>query len=164
LSRAKVFARIGSPVGQILLSGDGEALSGLHLGEARPAAGAIEAPDAFAVAEAQLSEYFASERTAFDLPLDPIGTPFQLEVWRAVRGVGYGETTTYGELADRIDRPGAARAVGAANGANPLAIVIPCHRLVGANGDLTGYSGGLEGKRWLLELEATSSRTSSSVV
>ncbi|MBM3673690.1 MAG: methylated-DNA--[protein]-cysteine S-methyltransferase [Actinobacteria bacterium] len=102
----------------------------------------------------QLDEYFAGERTEFELALAPEGTPFQLEVWEALRAIPYGETISYGELASRVGRPGAARAVGAANGRNPLSIVVPCHRVIGANGTLTGFGGGLGWKRCLLELEA----------
>jgi len=102
---------------------------------------------------AQLAEYFAGARRSFDLRLDPRGTPFQRAVWDAVAAIPYGETRSYGELARALGRPAAARAVGAANGANPLAPIIPCHRVVGADGGLTGYGGGLAMKRHLLDLE-----------
>jgi methylated-DNA-[protein]-cysteine S-methyltransferase len=101
----------------------------------------------------QLAEYFAGRRRVFDLPLDMLGTPFQQQVWQAVAAVPYGQTRSYSEIARSIDRPAAVRAVGAANGANPLPPIIPCHRIVGAGGALTGYSGGLEMKAWLLNLE-----------
>ena len=101
----------------------------------------------------QLDEYFAGDRTEFDLELAPAGTPFQLDVWRALRHIPYGETISYGELAKRVDRPGAARAVGSANGQNPIAIIVPCHRVIGADGSLTGFGGGLPWKRWLLNRE-----------
>ncbi len=104
-------------------------------------------------AVAQLQEYFAGERHAFDLPLDPPGTPFQREVWFALAEIGYGDTTSYGELATRVGRPGASRAIGSTNGRNPLPIVLPCHRVIGRDGSLTGYGGGLETKRALLDLE-----------
>jgi methylated-DNA-[protein]-cysteine S-methyltransferase len=113
-------------------------------------------PAAFADVETQLHEYFSGERTSFDLELEPRGTPFQHRVWQALRQIPYGETMRYGELAERIGRPAAARAVGAANGANPIAVIIPCHRLIGANGALTGYAGGVERKQALLDLEARS--------
>jgi methylated-DNA-[protein]-cysteine S-methyltransferase len=106
-------------------------------------------------AAAQLAEYFAGKRRTFDLPLAPHGTPFQLAVWSALRAIPYGETRNYAELARAIGRPTASRAVGAANGKNPLGIIVPCHRVIGASGALTGYAGGLSAKRWLLELEAT---------
>ncbi|HVV57493.1 MAG TPA: methylated-DNA--[protein]-cysteine S-methyltransferase [Gaiellaceae bacterium] len=102
----------------------------------------------------QLAEYFAGSRTAFDLPLDLVGTPFQLAAWRALADIPYGSTVTYAEQAARIGRPLAIRAVGAANGANPVPIVLPCHRIVGADGSLTGFGGGLELKRFLLDHEA----------
>ena len=101
----------------------------------------------------QLLEYFAGRRKAFDVPLAPKGTPFQLAVWNALLEVPYGETVTYAELARRIGRPAAVRAVGAANGANPIPVIIPCHRVIGSNGTLTGYGGGIERKQWLLALE-----------
>ena len=101
----------------------------------------------------QLDEYFAGTRTAFDLPLRLHGTAFQVEVWEQLRRIPYGETISYGELAKRVDRPEAARAVGAANGQNPIAIVVPCHRVIGADGSLTGFGGGLHVKRFLLEHE-----------
>jgi O-6-methylguanine DNA methyltransferase len=113
----------------------------------------IEQATALPEARAQLAEYFAGERRAFDLALDWRGTPFQRAVWEAVRAVPYGETCTYGEIAAILGRPNAARAVGAANGANPLAPIVPCHRLVGTDGSLRGYGAGLGMKRWLIDLE-----------
>ena len=101
----------------------------------------------------QLEEYFAGERTTFDVPLAPEGAPFEREVWRALEEIPYGETVSYGEIARRVGQPTAARAVGTANGRNPIAVIVPCHRVIGANGSLTGYGGGLERKRLLLELE-----------
>jgi methylated-DNA-[protein]-cysteine S-methyltransferase len=105
------------------------------------------------VAADQLAAYFAGERTDFDLPLSPSGTPFQLSVWRALLSIPYGETISYRELARRIGNAKAVRAVGAANGRNPIPIIVPCHRVIGADGSLTGYGGGLPRKRLLLELE-----------
>ena len=102
----------------------------------------------------QLEEYFAGRRTRFDLPLDLQGTPFQRRVWSALLAIPYGETLTYGELARRIGRPAAARAVGHANGSNPISVIVPCHRLIGANGTLVDYGGGIERKRFLLSLES----------
>jgi methylated-DNA-[protein]-cysteine S-methyltransferase len=103
--------------------------------------------------QAQLAEYFAGQRRAFELPLDMRGTEFQLRVWQELCRIEYGTTISYRELAARVGRPAAVRAVGAANGANPISIVVPCHRVIGANGALTGYGGGLHNKRYLLELE-----------
>jgi methylated-DNA-[protein]-cysteine S-methyltransferase len=102
---------------------------------------------------AQLEEYFAGERTEFDIPLDPAGTPFQLSVWQVLRTIPYGHTMSYGEQARTLGDPNKARAVGAANGKNPLSIVVPCHRVVGSNGTLTGFGGGLGAKDWLLRHE-----------
>ena len=103
--------------------------------------------------QAQLDGYFAGQRHDFDLPLAPQGTPFQRQVWFALAAIPYGETASYAQLAARVDRPAATRAVGAANGCNPLPIVLPCHRVIGADGSLTGFGGGLPTKRFLLELE-----------
>jgi methylated-DNA-[protein]-cysteine S-methyltransferase len=112
---------------------------------------------ALSEARAQLQAYFAGELRGFELPLAAEGTPFQQRVWRALCDIPYGETISYGELARRIGQPAAARAVGLANGQNPIAIVVPCHRVIGANGSLTGYGGGLERKRWLLAHESRGS-------
>lgn len=148
---------IDSPVGRLLLAGDGDSLIqvGLQSGS-RP----LQRPDGwladampFRKAIAQLGEYFAGRRRAFDLPLAPRGTDFQRRVWRALGEIPYGRTISYGELARRIGNPGASRAVGLANGANPLPIVVPCHRVIGADGSLTGFGGGLPIKRRLLALE-----------
>ncbi len=113
----------------------------------------IEDATALPEARAQLTEYFAGKRQVFDLAIDWRGTPFQRAVWEAVCAVPYGETSTYGEIALLIGRPNAARAVGAANGANPLAPIVPCHRLVGSDGSLRGYGAGLNTKQWLIDLE-----------
>ncbi|BFI95625.1 MAG: methylated-DNA--[protein]-cysteine S-methyltransferase [Rhodanobacter sp.] len=110
--------------------------------------------DRLAFARAQLEEYFAGARQVFELPLHPLGTPFQLDVWRALARIPYGTTVSYGEVARRIGQPQAVRAVGAANGRNPLPIVLPCHRVIGADGSLTGFGGGLPVKRFLLAMEA----------
>lgn len=110
-------------------------------------------------AAAELEEYFAGTRTRFSMPLDPVGTPFQQQVWMALRTIPFGKTASYGEIAGAIGRPRAARAVGAANGRNPLSIVVPCHRIVGANGSMTGFAGGVRTKRWLLDHEGAASVT-----
>ncbi|HEV2268831.1 MAG TPA: methylated-DNA--[protein]-cysteine S-methyltransferase [Steroidobacteraceae bacterium] len=148
---------IDSPVGRLLLAGDGASL--IHVGfqsGPRPLQRAGEwIADAkpFRAAVAQLQEYFAGERRRFDLPLAPRGTEFQRRVWRALTEIPYGKTVSYGELARRIMKPSASRAVGLANGANPLPIIVPCHRVIGADGSLTGFGGGLPIKRRLLALE-----------
>jgi methylated-DNA-[protein]-cysteine S-methyltransferase len=148
---------VDSPVGPItLVAVDGE-LAWLHMAEQRypPADDSFGAADPAALAEpaCQLSEYFAGTRTRFDLPLALGGTPFQQRVWRELQAIPYGETVSYGELARRIGQPTASRAVGLANGRNPVGIIVPCHRVVGANGSLTGYGGGIERKRYLLAFE-----------
>jgi methylated-DNA-[protein]-cysteine S-methyltransferase len=155
-----LYTTIESPIGELLLLGDGRALRGLYMQQGRKPGSAPccweQDPDAFTEVSDQLGEYFAGERTGFELALEPVGSPFQLQVWGALLEIEYGETLTYGELARRIGRPNAPRAVGAANGANPLSVVVPCHRLIGSDGTLTGYGGGIERKRLLLDLEARS--------
>ncbi|WP_329284647.1 methylated-DNA--[protein]-cysteine S-methyltransferase [Streptomyces sp. NBC_00691] len=111
-------------------------------------------PRPFGAAIRQLDAYFAGELTSFELPLNLIGTPFQLRVWEALLRIPYGETRTYGELAEELGNPGASRAVGLANGKNPVSIIVPCHRVVGAGGGLTGYGGGLDRKQRLLAFES----------
>jgi methylated-DNA-[protein]-cysteine S-methyltransferase len=154
------FSTLESPVGELLLVGDDDGLRGLYLPDHQR--GPQPAPHwrcddgALARTRDQLGEYFAGDRTGFDLALAPEGTPFQLEVWDALREIPYGETTSYGQLAAMVGRPGAARAVGAANGRNPISIVVPCHRVGGSAGALTGYAGGVAVKERLLVLEAMS--------
>ncbi len=149
-----------SPLGQILLVGNASALTGLHfVGEKYyPAVdpGWQHNPNSKIIVRArqQIAEYFAGKRKDFDLAVDPAGTTFQREVWRALQKIPYGVTANYGAVAQRIGQPNASRAVGAANGRNPISIVIPCHRVIGANGDLTGYAGGMARKEALLRLEA----------
>lgn len=141
---------IDTPVGRMYLASDGENITELRFGSCES-----EKPDAVLMkAKAQLAEYFAGKRKSFDLPLKPEGTPFQQSVWRALREIPYGETATYGQIAERIGNRKACRAVGMANNRNPIAIIIPCHRVIGAGGSLTGYAGGLDKKEFLLELEA----------
>ena len=148
------FSVYESPAGPLLLSGDDEALTGLWFGDASAARPGWRASDArFATERAQLDEYFARDREEFAFPLRFEGTPFERDVWAELQAIPYGVTATYGEVAERIGRPGRARAVGAANGRNPIAIVVPCHRVIGAGGKLTGYGGGLDNKKLLLELE-----------
>ncbi len=141
-----------TPIGPLLLSGEGGALARIDFGGEPPEDWRRDG-GAFARARSQLAEYLAGRRTAFELELAPHGTPFQLRVWEELQRIPYGATVTYAELARRAGRPDAPRAVGHANGRNPLPIVVPCHRVVGSDGSLTGYGGGLETKRFLLELE-----------
>ncbi|MCB9012284.1 MAG: methylated-DNA--[protein]-cysteine S-methyltransferase [Actinobacteria bacterium] len=136
---------------EVVLPGDGTAVAG-------PELRTLEADDPRAAhltaALAQLGEYFGGARTTFDVPLDPIGTEFERGAWDVLRGIPYGETISYGEQAERMGDRRKARAVGGANGRNPIAIVVPCHRVVGADGSLTGFGGGIEVKRWLLDHES----------
>lgn len=151
------YDEMDSPVGTLRLVADHQGLREIWFAQERHPKQAqadwirAEAPLRFA--RLQLDEYFAGERKQFELPLHPIGTPFQLKVWEELRRVPYGATISYGELARRIGKPQAMRAVGAANGRNPLPIVVPCHRVIGADGSLTGFGGGLPTKRHLLSLE-----------
>jgi methylated-DNA-[protein]-cysteine S-methyltransferase len=149
------YDTVDSPVGELLMAGDGSALTGLRMGGS-PGAGWRRDRAAFRGTVEQLRAYFAGELRQFDLPLAPRGTPFQRSVWAALRKIPYGETVSYAELAAAAGRPGSARAAGAANGRNPIAIVIPCHRVIGSTGALIGYGGGLPRKRLLLDLEAAS--------
>ena len=157
-ARQRQFLRMESPVGALLLTSDGQALTSVHFAPFQEDAEASDrVPSVLHTARAQLEEYFARERRDFDVPLSPAGTPFQLRVWSALRSIRYGETASYGEIARRLMLPvAAARAVGVANGRNPIAVIVPCHRVIGSNGSLTGYAGGLERKRTLLALEAPS--------
>ncbi len=152
---------VESPIGRLRLVAEDGALMGVFMEEhthaptpAVSGEGEGEGPDPLlAEAARQLRGWFAGERTAFELPLAPRGTPFQREVWAALQEIPFGETRSYAEVAARLGRPRAVRAVGGANGRNPLSIVIPCHRVIGAAGALTGYGGGMERKRWLLDHE-----------
>ena len=145
-----------TPAGPLALEEEGGALTHVYLpNQLSGLAPEGEETPVLARGKAQLLEYFQKKRQKFDLPLRPQGTPFRRKVWDALLTIPYGEAITYGELARRIGQPKAVRAVGQANHHNPLSILIPCHRVVGANGSLTGYGGGLELKRFLLELEET---------
>ena len=148
---------IDSPIGTLTLVRDDAGLTGVYMPDHRPAPDETRfgARDdrGFADAVQQFGEYWAGERTGFDLPTAPVGTAFQLRVWEALRAVPYGETRTYGWIAEQIGQPTAVRAVGLANSRNPLSIVVPCHRVVGSSGALTGYAGGVDRKRFLLEHE-----------
>jgi methylated-DNA-[protein]-cysteine S-methyltransferase len=147
------YTLLPSPVGPLLLTGGDDGLTRVLLDGTDPAPGWTRDDARFTEAARQLGEYFAGERTTFDLPLRPAGTAFEERVWDELRRIPYGETTSYGALARRLGHPRAARAVGRANGRNQLAIVVPCHRVIGASGALTGYAGGVERKRALLALE-----------
>jgi methylated-DNA-[protein]-cysteine S-methyltransferase len=162
---ARTHTVIASPVGGLTVVAEDDRLSGLYFeghkrGPGPEDLGMRSDAAPFEETRRQLDEYFAGERTEFSLPLAPRGSDFQHRVWTLLREIPFGETRSYGELAVRLGGMRLARAVGAANGRNPLSIIVPCHRLVGANSDLTGFAGGVERKRFLLELEqpAVSSR------
>jgi methylated-DNA-[protein]-cysteine S-methyltransferase len=148
---------IDSPVGRLLLAGDGTSLVQVCFQSGprplQPHGDWVADPTPFRAVMTQLAEYFAGKRRRFELRLAPRGTDFQRRVWRALAEIPYGKTISYGELARSIDKPSASRAVGLANGANPLPIIVPCHRVIGADGSLTGFGGGLPIKRKLLALE-----------
>jgi methylated-DNA-[protein]-cysteine S-methyltransferase len=154
MNEITLYTQIQSPIGRLLLDGNERALQGLHMSPAGPRPGWRSARESFADAVEQLEQYFAGERVEFDLELDMRGTDFQKDVWNALLTIPYGETRSYGQIAKQIGRPDRARAVGAANGSNPVSIIVPCHRVIGSDGSLTGYGGGLDRKRWLLEHEA----------
>jgi methylated-DNA-[protein]-cysteine S-methyltransferase len=147
---------VESPIGRLRLESDGTSLKEIRFVRRQKKtfdASEIARGDLLREAIRQLDAYFAGKLRVFDLPLAPVGSKFQLDAWRALRRIPYGRTITYGEQAARMGRPGAARAVGSANGRNPLPIIVPCHRVIGSDGTLTGYGGGLDVKRYLLRLE-----------
>jgi methylated-DNA-[protein]-cysteine S-methyltransferase len=153
---------VGSPIGRLLLLGDGHALTGLWMLDAdrhswRVEEGLTPRPATFREVAAQLEAYFAGEAKEFTVPLAPSGTPFQLAVWTELTKIPYGSTVSYGDIARALGkRLVASRAVGLANGANPISVIVPCHRVIGSDGSLTGYGGGLERKELLLRLEGAS--------
>ena len=152
------YTIIDSPLGPLLAVGDGTVLTRLDMQGGRrryPIDRSWRRDDgAFGALTEQLGEYFAGRRREFELALAPSGSPFEQRVWSALCEIPYGETASYGEIARRVGAPGSARAVGLANGRNPIVVIVPCHRVIGADGSLTGYGGGLERKRLLLDLEA----------
>jgi methylated-DNA-[protein]-cysteine S-methyltransferase len=155
------YCYFDTPIGELLLAGEADSLSmiGFPKGAMRrdPEADWIYKEAPFEMARRQLAEYFDGDRKQFDLPLSLTGTEFQVEVLEALQQIPYGETTSYGAVAKQIGRPKAVRAVGAANGRNPIPIIVPCHRVIGTSGDLTGFGGGLDTKAALLRLEAENS-------
>ena len=156
------YCYLDTPIGELLLAGDEDALMLVSFPEGSmrrdPEPDWIYNEKPFAAARQQLSEYFAGDRREFDLPVRLNGTEFQMSVLHALRDIPYGETTSYSDIAERIGRPKAVRAVGAANGRNPIPIIVPCHRVIGSHGDLTGFGGGLDTKEALLRLEAEHSQ------
>jgi methylated-DNA-[protein]-cysteine S-methyltransferase len=155
----KIYCRVDSPIGCLLLTSDGEFLTGLYMGapSKSPELGGdwLEKPNGGPLPNAarQLEEYFAGKRKVFDLPLKMQGTEFQKRVWRQLTKIPFGETWSYGQLAKRLDNPNGSRAVGLANGRNPIAVIVPCHRVIGADGSMTGFGGGIPRKQWLLAHE-----------
>lgn len=147
------FTLLASPVGELLLAADDDGVTGIEFAPHRAPVGQRD-DDAFGDVTKQLDEYFAGTRRQFDIALAPRGTAFQRSVWSAIAAVEYGKTTSYGSIARALGTPNGSRAVGAATGRNPIVIVIPCHRVVGADGSLTGFGGGLDRKTLLLDLEA----------
>lgn len=156
------YCYLDTPIGELLLAGEDDALCLVSFPEGAmrrdPDPDWIYNEKPFAAARQQLAEYFAGERRTFDLPLKLNGTEFQMSVLQALQQIPYGETTSYADIAERIGRPKAVRAVGAANGRNPIPIIVPCHRVIGSHGDLTGFGGGLDTKEALLRLEAEHSQ------
>lgn len=154
---SRVWTRIASPIGELTIVAENDAIVAIEMSPARPetTANALREDAHLMLNEAkrQLDAYFARELHEFSLPLRPTGTDFQQRVWKALQRIPYGATVSYGDIAKAIGSPGSSRAVGAANGANPIPIVVPCHRVIGSNGSLTGYGGGLDRKRKLLALE-----------
>jgi methylated-DNA-[protein]-cysteine S-methyltransferase len=157
------YCYFDTPIGELLLAGEADSLMmiGFPKGAMRrdPEADWIYNEEPFENTRVQLAEYFSGERKIFDLPLLLSGTEFQVSVLEALQDIPYGETASYGDVAKRIGRPKAVRAVGAANGRNPIPIIVPCHRVIGSSGDLTGFGGGLDTKAALLRLEAENSET-----
>lgn len=153
---------IDSPVGRILLTANDRAITGVYLENQKYfpklAAEAETQSPLLELAQTQLAEYFALKRQQFDLPIAPEGTAFQQQVWQLLQKIPFGETISYGTLAQWYGQPNASRAVGAANGRNPISIVVPCHRVVASTGKLTGYAGGLDRKQWLLTHEQTTTQ------
>ena len=157
MASTSFYTTVKSPVGNITLISSGKGLSGVYLSGqdfSSRAARPLKNPKLFTKAVKQLKEYFSGKRKDFNLPLASEGTVFQKQVWKKLRAIPYGQTQSYGEVAKAIKAPKASRAVGMANNKNPLCIVVPCHRVIGANGKLTGYAGGLRTKKWLLDHEA----------
>ncbi|MBY0527797.1 MAG: methylated-DNA--[protein]-cysteine S-methyltransferase [Gemmataceae bacterium] len=151
------YSYIEGPLGRMLVRGDGQFITGLflpqHKGSPGPDASWKQCDAPFAALREQLAGYFAGKRQQFDVALKLAGTPFQQHVWQELRRIPFGTTITYGDLARRVGKPTASRAVGHANGRNPVSIIVPCHRVVGADQKLTGYAGGIDKKRWLLDFE-----------
>ena len=157
MSTPVYYSFFDSPLGRMFIKGDGQFVTGLYLPQHKgwrgPDPAWQESAEPFSVALEQLGEYFAGSRQEFDVPLKVAGTPFQQRVWQELVRIPYGTTITYAQLAQRVGKPTASRAVGNANARNPISIIVPCHRVIGADGKLTGYAGGVDKKQWLLAWE-----------
>jgi methylated-DNA-[protein]-cysteine S-methyltransferase len=157
MTNTNCYCYLESPLGQIFVQGDGEFVTGIFMPNHKlwtgPDASWKQSDASFGVVREQLAEYFAGTRQQFDVPLKVDGTPFQQRVWQELVRIPFATTITYGQLAQRVGMPTGSRAVGNANGRNPISIIVPCHRVIGANGKLTGYAGGVEKKEWLLDWE-----------
>lgn len=157
MTETTYYSYIESPLGRMFVQGDGQFITGLympmHKGWQGPDLSWQQSDAPFTVVREQLAEYFARKRQNFDVPLKLVGTPFQQRVWQELMRIPFGTTITYAQLAKRAGKPTASRAVGAANGRNPISLIVPCHRVIGADGKLTGYAGGVDKKQWLLALE-----------
>ena len=151
------YCYIESPLGQLIVLGDGDFVNGLympkHKGWSGPDSEWRQSDVSFKAVREQLAEYFAGERQSFDVPIKASGSPFQQRVWQELTRIPFGTSITYGQLAEKVGNPDASRAVGNANGRNPISIIVPCHRVIGSSGKLTGYAGGLDKKQWLLNWE-----------
>jgi methylated-DNA-[protein]-cysteine S-methyltransferase len=158
------YTWINSPVNEILLTSDGRSLTGLYLKGQKyfptMTSDWDESAEPFEQVQQQIKEYFTHQRQTFDLPLNPQGTTFQKQVWQLLRQIPFNQTISYGALAQMLGQPNASRAVGAANGRNPISIIVPCHRVIASNGKLTGYAGGVDRKQWLLNHEINSCKLS----
>jgi methylated-DNA-[protein]-cysteine S-methyltransferase len=157
MTNTNCYCYLESPLGKIFVQGDGEFVTGIFMPNHKrwtgPDASWKQSDASFSIVREQLAEYFAGSRQQFDVPLKVDGTPFQQRVWQELVRIPFGTTITYGQLAQRVGMPTGSRAVGNANGRNPISIIVPCHRVIGANGKLTGYAGGVEKKEWLLDWE-----------
>lgn len=147
------YDHLDTPLGKMQITANHQAVQAIHFVDNVHQVNTNAMTD---LAKQQLRDYFSGDLEAFDMPMDPRGTVFQKQVWRALSTINYGETCSYSDIADRINNPKAVRAVGSANGKNPMTIVVPCHRVIGANGTLTGYASGVERKAWLLNHESNS--------
>ena len=159
MTASSFYTTLKSPIGELVLTASEKGLTGLYTPEHplyEEAKKGERDPGPFKAAVKQLDEYFSGKRTEFSLPLAATGTDFQKRTWKALRTIRFGKTQSYGQIAKALKSPNASRAVGLANSKNPVCIIVPCHRVIGANGKLTGYAGGLKAKKWLLNHEAAS--------